>query len=264
MTKYQIPLSMFETGKNIAKIILGERDFKLMISLFENKIVSRDQINTHFFQGVAIQTVNRRLHKLVGLGLIRRTSVIIGRRVISGYSLTPPGLAKIKPMLVYEVKTGSRLSECPLHDIALNDIRKAFESKPAVQNYYTENVLQTSIDLQGDAKFRPFIELNSDARAEVDTRIGILNLAIEFDSACKSKSRYMHKLNAYYGKRGIDGVLYICASRHILNTLLKVDKEVADRHRRKPKVYLAVLGDVIGDHDEMTFTNAIRYIFRVR
>ena len=99
---------------------------------------------------------------------------------------------------------------------------------------------------------------------EVDTKVGVLNLAIEFDSACKSKSRYMHKLSTYYGKRVIDGVLYICASRHILNTLLKVDKEVADRHRRKPKVYLAMLGDVIGDRDAMAFTNAINYIFRVR
>ena len=89
--------------------------------------------------------MNKRLRKIMSLGLIRRTSVIIGRVAISGYSLTPPGLAKIKPMLAYEVKTGSRLSECPLHDIALNDIRQAFESKPAVQNYYTENVCKPAV-----------------------------------------------------------------------------------------------------------------------
>ena len=176
----------------------------------------------------------------------------------------PRGLAKIKPMLAYEVKTGSRLSECPLHDIALNDICKAFEAKASVQNYHTENVLQTSTDLQGDARFRPFVELNSDAMAEVDSKVGILNLAIEFDTTCKSKSRYLHKINAYYGKRGVDGVLYICASKHILNTLLKVDKEVSDRHRRKQRVYLAMLGDAMGERDEMAFTNALGYIFCVR
>ena len=264
MTKYQTLLTMFETGRNIAKVILGERDFKLMCSLFENKVMSREQIGRQFFNGASKQAVSRRLRKLVDLGLITRTSVIVGHGAISGYSLTPHGLAKIKPMLAYEVRTGSRLSECPLHDIALNDIRKAFEAKPTVQRYYTENVLQTSTDLQRDVKFRPFIELNSDAMVEVDTKVGVLNLAIEFDTTCKSKIRYLHKLNAYYGKRGIDGVLYVCASEHILNTLLKIDKEVSDRRRCHPRMYLSLYENVIGNREELTFTNANRYIFRVR
>ena len=264
MTKYQTSLTMFNTETIPTKVVVSERDFRLMISLFENKIISRDQINTEFFHGVSVHTVNRRLRKLVGLGLITRVPVIVGGRVICGYCLCKRGFTKIKPMLPYKVKTKAILSECPLHDIALNDIRKAFEDKAAVQSYYTENVMQTCTGFKSDRQLRPFVELNCDAMAEVDTKVGLLNLAIEFDTTHKSKSRYADKVNAYYGRRGIDGVLYVCASRHIFNRLLKIDKEVADSHRRKPKVYLAMLGDVIGKRDVMEFTNAIGYIFRVR
>ena len=264
MTKYQTPLTMFNTETIPTKVVVGERDLRIMCSLFENKVVSRDQINTQFFHGVSTHTVNRRLRKLVGLGLITRMSAIVGSRVICGYCLSRRGLAQIKPMLPYKVTTKSTTSECPLHDIALNDIRGAFEAKSAVQSYYTENVLQTCTGFKSDRQFKPFVELNSDAMAEVDTKVGVLNLAIEFDTTHKSKDRYRQKINAYYGQRGVDGVLYICVSKHILNTLLKIDKEVSDRHRRKPRVYLAMLGDVIGERDEMAFTNAIGYIFCVR
>ena len=264
MTEYQRQLAMFDTEAIPMKVVLSERDLKLMCSLFENKIASRDQINKQFFHGVSVNTVNRRLRKLVGLGLITRVAAMVSGRVICGYCLSRKGLTKIKPMLPYKVKTKTTLSDCPLHDIALNDIRQAFEAKDTVQSYYTENVLQTCTGFKSDRQFRPFVELNSDAMAEVNSKVGVLNLAIEFDTTVKSKDRYRQKVDAYYVKRGVDGVLYVSASKHILNTLLKIDKEVADRHRRKPKVYLAMLGDVIGEQDEMTFTNAIGYIFRVR
>ena len=86
--------------------------------------------------------------------------------------------AKIKLTLPYKINTRTTLSECPSHDIALNDICKAFEAKDGMQSYYTENVLQTFTEFKSDRQFRPFVELNSDAMAEVDTRIGVLNLAI--------------------------------------------------------------------------------------
>ena len=195
-----------------------------------------------------------------------------------GYSLTPRGLAKITPTLPYEVKTKATRSECPLHDIALNDIRRAFEAKPTVQGYYTENVLQTRIDFKDDKWFQPFIELNSDAMAEVDSKVGTLYLPIrfahgkafcrflapEFDLTHKSHRRYRRKLDAYYGQRKIDGVLYVCADEYILRTLRKLDREAAERHHSEHKLYLALLDDVTGAVGEMDFTNANNGIFCVR
>lgn len=255
---------MSKARKKFKNVVLCNRDLHIMRSLFEGKVMSSDQINQQFFPHASKDAVNKRLRKITSLGLIRRKPAIFEDRVIFGYSLTQSGLAKIKPTLPYEVKAVRSSSECLLHDIALNDIRKAFESKPTVQCYYTENVLQSCNEYHEDEKFQPFVELNSDAMAEVDTRIGMLNLAIEFDATHKSKQRYSQKVDDYYAEWGIDGVLYVCANRYILHVLLRIDKEVSERHASEPKLYFALLEDVTDATSEITFTNTNKDIFCVR
>ncbi len=254
----------FARDRVFTRVVLGERDWRIMRLLFENKIVSREQIGNQFFPNVCKDTVNRRLRKIAGLGLIKKTTVYVGRRAISGYSLTLRGLTKITPTLPYEVKTKATRSECPLHDIALNDIRKVFEAKDKVQSYYTENILQTRIYFKNNEWFKPFVELNSDAMTEVDSKVGTLYLAIEFDLTHKSHRSYRRKLYAYYRQQKIDEVLYICANRYILHTILKLDAEAAERHHCHPRLYFALFDDVTGKHDELRFTNANKRIFCVR
>ena len=50
--------------------------------LFENKIVSREQIGSRLFPNVCKDVVNRRLRKLVDLGLLRRKRAFEGRLAI--------------------------------------------------------------------------------------------------------------------------------------------------------------------------------------
>ena len=137
----------FASDRILTRVVLGERDWRIMRLLFENKIVSREQIGDQFFPGVCKDTVNKRLRKLVDTGLMRRKRTFAERLAIWGYSLTLSGLDQIKPKLPYEVKTRATRSECPLHDIALNDVRQVFEAKATVQRYYTENILQTRTDV---------------------------------------------------------------------------------------------------------------------
>ena len=252
---------MVKAKKDLKNVVLCSRDMRIMQSLFESKVMSSEQIGKQFFPDVSKDTVNRRLRKISSLGLIKRKPIEVGKRIFYGYSLAQRGLAKIKSTLPYEVKAVRVSSECPLHDIALNGIRKAFEAKSAVQSYYTENVMQSCDEYHDDKKFQPFIKLNSDAMAEVDTRIGALNLAIEFDATHKSKHRYSQKVNDYYVEHGVDGVLYICANKYILRALLGIDKKVSKRHACDPKLYFALLDNVTGAGEKMTFTNTNRDIF---
>ena len=263
MSKYHRQKNMRKARKKFKNVVLCSRDLLITRLLFESKIASQEQIADYLFPDVSAQTVNRRLLKIMELGLIRRKPIAVDNKIIYAYSLTQRGLTKTQLTLSFRVKTAGTLSECPLHDIALNDIRKSFEAKSAVQRYYTENVLQSCDEYRDDMKFRPFIKLNSDAMAEVDTRIGVLNLAIEFDTTHKSKSRYLRKLNTYYVERGVDGVLYICANKYILNVLLKVDREVSDRYQCDPKVYFALLENITGAAGELTFRSVHKGIFCV-
>ena len=261
--KFQEQRRKRRAKRRFDNIVFCERDLQILCMIFESKIMSHKQIGNLFFPNVSTQTVSRRLQKIMNLGFIQKNPISVDNKIICAFSLTHCGLAKIKPILPYEVTTESKSSECPLHDIALNDVRQAFEAKDAVQNYYTENILQTCKEFKSDEQFRSFIYLNSDALAKVDSKVGILNLAIEFDRTHKSKDRYLKKVNSYYVMRGVDGVLYICASKHILNLLLKVDKEIAERHKRAHKVFFALLEDVTSVTDKLIFTNAKKATFTV-
>ena len=73
---------LFANNRTLTRVVLGERDWRIMRLLFENKIVSREQIGSRFFPDVCKDTVNRRLRKIVGLGLIKKTTAYVGRKAI--------------------------------------------------------------------------------------------------------------------------------------------------------------------------------------
>ena len=147
-------INLFEKRKKATNVVLRVRDFNILRFLFENKVVSRDQINQRFFPGASKDAVNKRLRKIMSLSLIRRKPITVGHRVIYGYSLTRCGLDEIKPMLGYEVKTSSVQSECPRHDLALNDIRRKFESKDAVQDITPKMSCKPALSYKGRGEFR--------------------------------------------------------------------------------------------------------------
>ncbi|USN48060.1 MAG: replication-relaxation family protein [Pseudobdellovibrionaceae bacterium] len=255
---------IINSSKKVSKVILGDRDFRILCFLFENKVATRNQINRYFFGGISKDTVNRRLRKILSLGLICRMSLNAGREVTYCYSLTQRGLTKIRPLLPYSVKGKATLSECLIHDTALVDIRKVFEKQISVQHYFTENVLQSCVDYQDNEELHPFVELNSDAVAFVDSKVGVLKLAIEFDTTHKSKVRYGKKVDEYYCRNGVDGVLYICMEKYNLRGLQKVDQQVATRHGSKPKMYFSLFSNVINAENELIFKNANGSVFRVK
>ena len=254
---------MAHSKKNSKRVILMNRDLEILQFLFESKIATKDQIKLYFFDNSSNSNVNRRLSKILSLDLIKRIPLDIGQKTVYGYSITLKGLNRVKYLLPYECRKIHQ-SDCPIHDTTLVDIRKAFESKNSIKNYYTENILQCCSEFKNDIQFQPFVELNSDGVILVDTKIGILDLAIEFDATQKSHARYRNKFNDYYIQRKIDGVLYICANQCILNALLKTDGEVSHCYRSNAKMYFALVDDVIHSKDEMIFRNVHKRIVRVR
>ena len=239
------------------------RDFEILQFLFESKIVTKDQIKLYFFKGSSNSAVNHRLSKLLSLNLIGRIPLDMRQKTVYGYSITLKGLNRVNHLLPYKCEKIHQ-SDYPLHDTILVDIRKAFESKNSIKKYYTENILQCCTEFRNDTRFQSFVELNSDGAILMDTKIGILDLAIEFDAHQKSDEWYRDKINDYYFRQKIDGVLYICANQYILDALLKVDGEVSRRHRCYPKMYFALVDDVIHAKDEMIFKNVKKRIIRVR
>lgn len=253
--------------KNITKsknVQITERDYKIMQFLFEHKVATRDQIGKYFFSGSSKQCVNSRLNKLLCCGLIQRVLIQSGAKITFGYSLEQKGLFTMKAKSPYDITGKSIKSECNLHDTTLVEIRRRITTISTVIDYYTENVLQTCNEFKEDEKLLPFIKLNSDAVISLETKIGIVHLAIEYDSSRKSKERYKKKIEEYYQQYKIQGILYICESKYILNCIHKVEPEIAKRHQSDFKMYYSLLDNVLNSSDEIIFKNVEGYLFKLK
>ncbi|MEZ4744004.1 MAG: hypothetical protein R3B45_16410 [Bdellovibrionota bacterium] len=182
--------------------------------------------------------------------------------VIYGYSITTKGFNRIQTSLPYEVQTQSFLSDCPVHDLDLVDIRFVFESKIAVKNYYPENILQACCNVKGSDPFKPFIELNSDALVELNMNTEKLYLALEYEASLKNLDRYKDKIDSYYWA-GVRAVLYICQNKKILRALQKIDQMISESHHKNPKLYFALYDKALTDKGELLLTNILGHQFRI-
>ncbi len=243
------------------RTVITQRDLKVLQFLFEHKFVSRDQIRSYFFTGTHRSIVNDRLKKILDFGLVRRTPIEKDQKIIYGYRLTLEGLNRVKTFMPYITHGKVNKSYAYLHDMALVDIRKAFENRHSVKSYYTENVLQSCSEFQEE--YQAFLDLNSDGMTLVETKIGTLKLAIEFDSSTKSKERYRKKVDAYYWEQKVHGVLYICKNSYILNVLHKIDQEISQKHQCSSKMYFALLNDITTDKEELIFRDINSYVFKI-
>ena len=243
--------------------VLVPRDLKILQWIFEHKVLSRNQIQKHLFGNVSKQCVNYRMNKLVRADLVERVALVLGSNPKYGYSVKTHGWKLIKPQLPYEVTRKSLRSECFSHDITLFDIRIALSKKSRVADYTTENVLQCCEFYRNDDDFRSFVDLNSDAVISVKTKVGEVRLALEYERSKKLVTRYNDKLDQYYRQNGVDGVLYVCDTGELRNLIWKADLEVSGSHQCDPKVYCALLKDVLESTDEVLFSNVDKYIFRI-
>lgn len=239
------------------------RDYKILQLLFEHKVLSRNQIQKHLFDSASKQCVNYRMKKLANADLTERVAIVLGSKPKYGYSVTNFGMKLIEPQLPYKVTRKIFRSECFTHDATLFDIRAVLAQKSMITDYITENILQCCEAFKDDEALRPFVDINSDAAVSVQTKVGEVRLALEYERSKKLVARYNDKLDQYYRTSGVDGVLYVCDSGEIQNLIWKSDRKISGNHQCDPKVYCAQLNDVLASKEEILFHNVDGYIFRI-
>ncbi len=220
------------------------RDYEVLRLLLESKTANRDQIAKYVFGDRSLNTVNIRLKKLERVNLIRGFPVTRQTKSQSAYSLTKSGLDLLKPSLPFEFNGTTLLSECVEHDTELLDIRKRLQLQSSVTQVFSENVLQSSPEFADIRDFRHFLALNSDGVIEIKIAGTKVLLGLEYDRFCRSKTRCIKKLKGYYSSL-VDGVLYICSNKYIMNSLMKVDQQVSQELDRDSVFRFGMLHDVI-------------------
>ncbi len=130
-----------------------------------------------------------------------------------------------------------------------------------VRNYYTESMFQSCSEFSEQKAFRHFVTLNSDACVELNTPIGTIFVALEYDLSIKSPRRYKAKLKEYYQCNGIKNVIYICENRQILNLVSKTDEMICTDFNSK--IYLCLNEDIQNHKGKMVFSKFNGDIFEL-
>ena len=233
-------------------VVLTPRDKKLFHLLFQNKVLSLEQIEDDIFN-IGRKTIYKRLKKLSGAKLILKTPHIFGKnRMANVISLTPKGarvlgLSRLD-LARYRIKLRSESVD---HDLALSKIRGLLEKQKRVLDYKTENMigLPDSID---DDLFSLLIEMGTDAAVKLQlTPEWKCWIPIELELAVKSIDRCKQKLQRYYCDNSIAALFLICGSRSLLERYQKIEQEMD--HGKSQKVFYLEIKELLNKKGQAKF-----------
>ncbi len=160
----------------------------------------------------------------------------------------------IRELWSFEVESPHFKSESPIHDLRIIEVFLRLEKLKTFRFFYSENLLQSSLALAQDQDTRDLVKLQADGALLLDGPDGRSYVyGIEFEISKKSPERYREKLAAYYLARGIDGVIYICSEREIVNSLARIDEEL--RGERDSILYFGFENEVLKSKEKIYFKN---------
>lgn len=232
---------------------MTERDQKILISLFKNKVLSLKQIREYFFKGSHPTYADKRMRILCYYKYAKKQVHILDDRLILIYSLTPKGLNLIKEYLPINIHQNRYKSDSIIHDLQLASISLHLKDFRSISQIFYESELQSSSDYSNHEELRAFVNLRSDRVLEIKGEEENIFLALENERTLKEKSRYLEKFKDYYAHKKILGVLYICSDDSIIKSLMKIDTEVCTEN--ESKFYFVNISEASKESDKITFKN---------
>lgn len=222
--------------------------------VFACRAVTYDQILRRHFSKTHETIAWRRIRKLSERGFFK-----VGVLALSGktFHVVQP-LPALWPLICekwpFAVDTPHFKSESIEHDIRLAEVFLRFEKLNCFRSFFPENLLQSSLALAEDPRFKDAAKLQSDGALTVADANGDLRVyAIELELSKKSPGRYRQKFVDYYLARGIDGVLYISPEREVEVLVARIDQEI--RESREGIVRFAYEACVLSDVPKLIFSN---------
>ena len=235
------------------KVILNRRDRDLFNFLYEVKVANSWQVVREIYPNLSITIFYRRINKLIRAKLIKRIPALDEKRgLISVYTLSKSTLTKYI-LGKNDVYANHRChSDSVTHDLYLTEIRHYFRNCGQVQEYFTENIIQSETAVYANRGVNYYRGLNGDALAIIKVDNQNRTVAIEYEHTIKYSSRYYDYFNQYNNYKHISALLYIVRDKKMLRTIQEEEKKVT-----KPNnfvVYYAVRDELFENPKELIFT----------
>lgn len=236
------------------KLQLQPRDIQVMKFVFACRAVTYDQIVRRHFHGIDKKTAWKRLRRLSKYGFFKISSMEINCKSVKVVQPLGTIWPAIREKWTFLIDTPHFKSESVEHDVRMAEVILRFEQLNCFRSFFPENLLQSSLALAEDPRFKDAVKLQSDGVLTfVDARGNFRAYGVELELSKKSPERYREKLVNYYLARGLDGVLYVSPEREIQRLLARVDEEI--RLQRDSILHFSYERDVVSGTTPLIFTN---------
>ncbi len=209
------------------KLAIQPRDIQIMKFVFACRVVSYDQIIRRHFPKTKEIVARRRLRKLSKAGFLKVGVLEHFGQIVRVVQPLPQAWPLICEKWSLVVDSPHFKSESLEHDVRMAEIFMKIEKLKCFRSFFTENLLQSSLALAEDPRFRSLAKLQADGALTITDAAGNLKIyGVEFELSKKSPEGYRQKLINYYLAKGIDGVLYVSPKREIQSLLTRIEDEI--------------------------------------
>jgi hypothetical protein len=234
---------------------LGVRDLEMMKSIFEQRVLTFDQLGRKFFPGRDKSTIRKRINRLCAEGLLKKKTLDLPDTSRKAVLLSERAWDTVKHRWGFEIENPHFQSKSPEHDVLLAEIVMRLKGLRCFKGYVSENVLQSSQAVAENPAFKELAFLQADGGLVVVDEAGNENVfAIEYEFSKKAPDRYEAKLLSYYATHELSGVLYVCSTQEVLSAVARIDQSVCKD--RKGFVCSALEADVLKSPDRIHFPSA--------
>lgn len=237
------------------KVNLQGRDIEILKFVYAFRVATFSQIHRRFFENVFRTAAPRRLRHLAKAEYLSMFINGTPEETHRYVALQEKAWAAIREQWPFEVDNPLFSSKSPRHDLRLAELFFSFEKLSTFDQFWSENLLQSSPALAEDPKISALAKLYADAALVLrppDSEAYVYGVELEISK--KSPERYRKKLMDYYLAKAIDGVLYISDSQAILDAVARVDSEI--RGEAPSILHFALEKNVLASNGKIQFQNA--------
>lgn len=213
-----------------AGYIIRSNDLKLFNYLFKVKVALIEQINRDVYKYEKNKALYARINLFTRQQYLNTVAdaCSFGKKIVS---LAPKGYKKF---IAKGDERRNQLSSNKIsHDLDLVDIRYLFKKSPRILEYITENSLLSCNYLVENEDIKPFIDKQPDAVILAKFSTGTAYLAVEYEATLKEITRYRELFTRYYLSDEVPAVIYLCKTKEIMNSLIKIEKKLFLKFKSK-------------------------------
>ena len=239
-------------NKHSRKPRINKNDINLFHYIFDQKIVSFDQLKRKFFPNTTNRALYYKLHLFKKEDLIRKRINPLKETPSFAYEITE----KTYYNFIHKKGVNDRIikikSDAIAHDLMLSEIREKFENLHDIVAFHPENRIQAYHEYSDHPHYLDLMEAHPDAIVEFQFGDNDpFSVPLEYESEAKSFKRWEEKWMEYQYKTKSNKLLYICSDSFLMEKMIRGIN--ASDLKDDFDMYMSTISYVLNEKEQLPF-----------